>query len=296
MSSRLFRLGLVSLTLPALAASTSLNGLAPAVAKPAPPAPDAARGQQNAQTGPLDADERARYKQVIQDITPLGDVSKHPDELAELGLAVVSDVSVGPALARASVNDDISIPAPKVLWDYSNQRYYAYASYQWIAGNTQAHYYDIGNTTSCVDSPCNIGGADGFGMRFSRNVVNRGVSVIFCGRGDLDRTWSSFNCTTPTNPDDNSSQGVGWRKQDKVYKTVVKPDNNMFIGSTSMVIDRPKCGAPLQIFSRYGHSWSGAALTGFSVGLDGFGLSWSSTSNHWAASSQGGTWDVWNPC
>lgn len=85
-------------------------------------------------------------------------------------------------------------------------------------------------------------------------------------------------------------------EQDRIYKTVVKPDNNMFIGSTSMVIDRPKCGAPLQIYSRYGHSWDNTSLTGFSVSLSGFGLSWGGNPKHWAASSQSGTWDIWDPC
>ncbi|WP_028637260.1 hypothetical protein [Nocardioides sp. URHA0032] len=302
---RAIRFGIAPIVIAALAAATSLTGpdkpqIVEAGGPPCsqPPCGTTPPGQDEEHTGPLTANEQARFNRVMEQITPLGDISEHQDELADLGLYIVSDVNdVQPV---SSVADDMTLPRPQVLWDTSNQRYYAYASYEWNTGNpdrSEWHYYDIGSfSSSCIDTPCDIGGADGFGMRFSRNMQNVQVSAIFCRRGDTSRSYARFNCTTPINPEDHSSAGVSWRKQDKIYKTVTKPDNNMFQASTSMVIKRPACGAPLQIYSRYGHSWSGTAPTGFSVGVDSFGLSWSNSNNHWAASSQSGTWDIWDPC
>jgi hypothetical protein len=253
----------------------------------------------NEESGPLTPAEETRFEDVVEEITPLGDIAQHEDELADLGLVIVSDTGGGGGrtAARTSTGDDLTVPRPQVLWDTSNQRYYAYASYNWKAGSTEDHYYDIGNFSgSCVDSPCDIGGYDGFGMRFSRNLQNVSVSSIFCGRGDLDRDWAQFSCTTPTNPDENSSQGVTWRKQDKIYKTVVKPDNNMYIGSTSMVVKKPSCGAAVQLYSRYTHTWQSTSLTSFTIGSGGWSVTFSGGDNKWNAASQSGTWDSWDPC
>lgn len=288
----------ICLSLASAASGASANEISNARGASSTPGPiSSPPGQDKERSGPLNANEKARFNRVLETITPLGDVTQHQDELEELGLYIVSEAPSEGASARSSVESDMIIPRPQVLWDSSNQRYYAYASYRWVAANTQDHYYDIGALSpSCVDASCTIGGMDGFGMRFSRKVTNVEVNAIFCGRGDLDRDYASFACSTPTNPDANSQEGVSWRKQDRVYKTVIKPDNNMFQGSTAMVIKRPACGPALQIFSRYGHSWDETSLDGFSVGLKSFTLNFSKTSARWAASSQSGTWDVWDPC
>lgn len=235
---------------------------------------------------PMSAAEKIKHNEDLAYLATLeGDVLEHEDELAARGLYIVSDTS---EIAPAATNSDmVAMGTPYVTFDVHQQRYFAVAKYQWKA-SADSEYFDA--PCNSADNPCNVGGPDGFGMRFNRNVTNLGVGANFCGRPNPGRTWATFGCTSPSNPDDNSSAGVSWRLQDRVYKTVVNPDYNMHNGVTSMGISGIPCGVTLQAYGRYGHSWSTTSLTGFSVSTSGFGLSWAGGTQHWGATSQGMAW------
>ena len=275
---------------PAAFAALAAAGISAAPA-PAQPQMVDAKTERRTDYGPGRSDsmtdaERTQWRKDIALIDSFdGDIVTHEDELAERGIVIVSDTF---ALENTATNNDmINMKDPFVYYNTQQGRYFATASYQW---RLSADYEYFDSPCGSADSPCNVGGADGFGMRFNRQVTNDGVSGTFCGRQDLDRDWANFGCIYPTNPEDNSSAGVSYRRQDKVYTTVIKPDNNMYSGTVSMGFHGVPCGATLQIYGRYGHSWGGTALTGFSVGTGGFGLSWSDSDQHWAATSQAGSW------
>lgn len=211
------------------------------------------------------------------------------EALAERGIHIVS---TEPSTVPVSTTnaDMVYMKPPYVYWSETVDRYVATAWYWWRDKDSVDREYFDGDHCNSFEEVCRIGGADGLGMRFNRKVINLGVSAKFCGRKDADRNWARFSCTQPTNPEDNSSAGVAFRKQDRIYKTVINPDNNMYRGWVAMAIRGIPCGTTLQIYGRYAHTWDSTSLTGFGVGLDGFSMSWSESKNYWQASSQAGTW------
>lgn len=253
----------------------------------------ASRGRVNEQiwlfsTGlpPMSKAEKAQQDADLAFLSSFGgDVLQHESELAERGIYIVSDTTeIAPV---ATTNDMVNVRTPYVYCNTQQARYFVVAKFNWKA-SADYEYFDA--PCNSADAPCNVGGDDGFGMRFNRNVTNLGVSSIFCGRTDPDRTWATFDCTWPSNPAENSSAGVTYIKQDKVYKTVVKPDFNMYRGNVSMAFSGVPCGTTFQVYGRYLHSWNSTTLTGFGVSTNGFSISWAGGGSSWPASSPGMVW------
>lgn len=252
------------------------------------PEPTASHTPPPAKSGPLSPEEQARAQQVSATLARFGDdLARHQTELSAEGLSIVSTV---PAYSlAASTSSAVVMSRPYVLYDSQVARYYAVAKYHWNTSTGEYWAYDAKSTCG-VNSVCNVGGPDGFALRYNQNVVNRSVVATFCPRTDLASNLPQFSgCVSPTNPDTNSSAGASYRWQDKVFKNF-HSDYTMDSGQIMMQIDPIKCGTTLQMFSRYIHTWSSTSLTSFSVSLSSFSASFSSTSNHWAASSQSGTW------
>lgn len=238
-------------------------------------------------------------KQIQAKLTTMpGNIMNHRNELRKLGLEVVSNPVNDRSHARHDAGSGrdhsskraIRIKRPVLIKQKGRhgKEWYIFARYRWRAKKAQWHYFDAGRSCN-PNRKCKVGGKDGFGFRTSRRVNNRKVIGMFCGRPKPGRDWSNFGCFWTKAPDENSSQGATFRPQDKVYKTVVKPDSNVYTGSISMRIRKPKCGKRVNVFSRYAHGWSDTSLTGFSVSLSGFGLSWNKSEDHWQRTSQAGS-------
>ncbi|SDO65953.1 hypothetical protein SAMN05192576_0208 [Nocardioides szechwanensis] len=217
-------------------------------------------------------------------------VEDRSDEwLEEQDLYLVSETPQYDLVATNSSN--IAIYRPDVFYDSDLRRYFVIAEYRWdsMVGEDLYNYFD--SSSSCdVDTPCNVGGKDGFALRFSRNLVNRQADVNFCGRSDITRDWANFaGCASPP-PDANSSAGASFLQQDKVYKTVVKPDYNVYNGQIIIVVDPIACNSTVQMFSRYGHTWSSTGISAIEVGTAAINIVFTKTEDRWSVASQSGTW------
>lgn len=227
-----------------------------------------------AATGPLTAAEHARQRLLARLVDRAPGAVPSAEVLADHGFV---RVSTGPRFVLASSSDDVSFPTPYVYFDTTYHRYTAVAKYTW---DCQCWENQGGG---------NVGGADGFALRFDRRMDNRGVTGTFHGRAGL-----AYGATVVRNPADNSSAGVAYSLQDQAVALCCGKgsDYNMHHGTVTMDVGRPACGTTTHLYSRYFHTWSDSAVTGFSVSVSGFGVSWNSSSKHWSAASQAGTWTI----
>lgn len=218
-----------------------------------------------------------------------GDLRRHRDALAAEGFTVIdgpSDLELA-----ASSRSRLVLPRPYMVREDPGARLYAVARYRWRPKNRDGNFHYFDSSRSCdYSKPCAVGGRDGFGVRFSRKVENLSVYAQFCGRTGIERDYSKFSCAGTRRPSFNSSRGATFRRQDKVFRTVYKPDYNMYRGIITLQVGHRRCGVKTQIYSTYAHGWSSTSLTGFSIGTSSFGLSWSETSHRWDRASQSGTW------
>lgn len=86
----------------------------------------------------------------------------------KLGLVKVSEGTTD--LAPLSSNTDADVNTPSIYYDTGIKLHYVSASYRW------------NNLATTGDGPLgggNVGGYDGFGIRFSGDIINYGVSASF---------------------------------------------------------------------------------------------------------------------
>jgi hypothetical protein len=276
----------------AVAAALTLVAMLPAVASAATPekmvATPAVATPAVAATSPGQSDGRlAEVTAIIAKMTGRQDLAKFDRQLQTYGLTRLStagseDRKPGTALrAASSATGDAAVPRPYAYFDSQARAYYIVAKYDWIDYRWNK---DKPRTTPC--NKCNIGGTDGFALRFNRGLLNIDVSAIVCGIGKL------YRCHYP-DLSDNSSSGTAINTQDQLWWYPSRPspeDYNWDHGVLSMKVGRPPCGAVVQMFSAYAHTWSGAKVNGFSIGPYSFGLQWGGNDNHWVKYSQSGTW------
>lgn len=200
-----------------------------------------------------------------------------PALLLEHGFVRVSSEPHSALRLVSSSNSNVTMDTPHVYFDTYYFRYTAVGTYHWDGDFWEG----------------NLGGPDAFGLRFDRKMDNRGVTGRFSGKPNTGPGTSAFGTTIVRNPSDNGSYGVAYSLQDAEYVLCCgRVDYNMYSGRVTMDVGRPACGTTTHLYSRYFHTWGSSGVTGFEISISGFGVSWSSETQHWAAASQAGTWTV----
>jgi hypothetical protein len=209
--------------------------------------------------------------------------------LLELGLERVS--GGGPSLL--SENSDVNMSRPSIFKDSAStdpRELGVYADYDWK------------NTATTGDgsgSGGNVGGYDGFGIRFSQPIIQVSQEAkIWPGK------WSGAQ-PYPAQPSrhmdvpmwSNSEVGTVYRWQDKTYATNCSgtdyPSCRYYdseLGQINMTIRLVNSGC-LQAFTHYFHTWSSVSLSSVTITTSGIEAQFTGGSEHWQAASDGGRYN-----
>jgi hypothetical protein len=176
-----------------------------------------------------------------------------------LGLVRVGSKDVRGSVAPTSSSSVVSISRPVVYYDTKARSYYVEAG--WTFTGYPDSRQSAGNQA--------IGGLDGFGVRFSRDVLSSGGSLYVCPISQGGP--AHYSCFYPTSYWENSADGTTWKFQDRVYSDPLV--NQLNVGRGSLVKSfRRLDSACLQIGTTYAHSWNKSAVNGFGVAHDGFSV------------------------
>jgi len=199
--------------------------------------------------------------------------------LARQGITTASRPTSG--IVPFTTANDISLPNPSILYDSCSRIWSAYATWNFTSISALA------GDRNGPASPQNIGGNDGFGMAFSRNVTSvTSYSLDTWGLGSYYPV--SYSRAVPV---DAGTDGVAYDGQDAFCSGSPRgpctvSDYSFYHGSLIYSIGSIGCGT-IQAFSKYGHDWSGTSLSGISVGLPlNIQISFSSSSYSWVRASQ----------
>lgn len=129
------------------------------------------------------------------------------------------------------------------------------------------------------------GGVDGFGLRFSKPVVNYGSYLEVC------EEWIEDVCRKATNYYENSENGASWQFQDRTWVHGAYPDHRYRMNwdkGTMLLRFKPLKAGCYQAFARYAHSFARAKVTGFGLSTSGFSVAFNRDDGNWMRTSQGG--------
>jgi hypothetical protein len=210
-------------------------------------------------------------------------------ELARLSVAGASDAEIrrltglrrvsSSASTRAPFSDNsaVSVSTPAVYYDNQAHTYYVIAKW---------NFSKVPPDSGCCIGIGPVGGPDGFGLSFSHQINNGGGSLDVCPK--FKTAVVESKCVFATNYADNSATGVAWKFQDGVVN-VSSLGKIYTAGTGSAVFDfKPLSNACLQVFSKYGHTWSSTGLSSIAVGLYSIGFGWTSAGHDWTRSSGAG--------
>ncbi|WP_147315400.1 hypothetical protein [Asanoa ferruginea] len=200
-----------------------------------------------------------------------------------LGLIRVPGDSA-PDVAPLSSNTSATVGTPSIYYETARQLHYASTNFRWTNLSTMGDgAYGGGN----------VGGRDAFAIRFSQDVQNHGVAASFCPGNWTGAT--PYPTTKPgcivVSPEDNNSDGASFAYQDRTQGARCSgtdyPSCGIYVGAQgTLVFTFKKTGTGcLQVFSKYGHTWSSTTISGVSLSNSGITMNFSSTSNKWEISS-----------
>ncbi|MGH2401240.1 MAG: hypothetical protein ACRDE6_00895 [Candidatus Limnocylindria bacterium] len=262
----------------ALALFLALTAAAPVSAAKPVPGPDPGSTDYDAVVAAIDAMVARRSSQAAIDAMLERD----------FGWIVVGEQSPSePTFGTlASENSDVAFSVPSVYFNTSAGRYEASASFAWRSCNTGIG----GSSEPCYmndQSGTNMGGYDGFGIRFGK-LVSR--------RGHLFTVVASTGCrqTYPTAADADDS-GAVFRNQDR-FLTVCDTSHYNWHRGTIVYSFLLRAGCPkgeYKIDTKMAHTWSSTGVSAISVSTGGISVTFSSTSNQWEGVSSPRTW---RPC
>jgi uncharacterized protein with LGFP repeats len=196
--------------------------------------------------------------------------------------------AAGGGVLLDSTNASVDVDVPYIYRDSDGMHYVA-GAFRW---HNNEWRNDFGGTASGTAS---VGGLDGLGVRFSQDIVNNGGGMTYAPSGFVGTgpfpSVSHFSPTTTTAFWDNSAEGASFQIQDKVWGTNCGGADfptcmqyNADYGSIDFKFKRLSAGC-LQVFTGLAHTWNTTNITGFTVGLDGFGLSWANSGSGWLRTS-----------
>ncbi len=199
------------------------------------------------------------------------------EKLKALGFQKVTETDAA-HLELASTGSAISIKTPQIYYDTAVKMYQTSADYDWV--------YNAWGADINSSNVTNIGGTDAFAIGYSRQVVDYGSTLVFCP------TFNGYgiSCGWSDNLDYASAIGRGYKFQDRgqdinggdEYSTpsFLNVDKGTIVHSF-----RLSTGGCLQVWSRYGHTWSSTSVSGVSFTYGAPSISFSSSSNAWSKAS-----------
>lgn len=201
--------------------------------------------------------EKALYNKNLKEYKRLYENS---DEI--VGLELLQDestVETSEEISILSSSSYATMPYPTLYYDNDSQAYVLGGSWKWTIKNN-----DFNNS-----------GYDAVALR----VNHERITVFKDGHGlrTYDRLGNRF---TPAMEPLPSGYGIGIKFHD--YGS---GDTYSASSGSAWVYFRFYNGTPqgklINFTSTYSHTFSGVAINGINVSSTGFGISWSSTSNHW---------------
>ncbi len=239
-------------------------------------------------SGSAQAVETVRLSEA-QKIELIVDLRRQGASEAEItrrtGYRLVQTTSIAPSLL--SINTDVTVPNPRIYYDEANERYVAYADYNWNDNATLGDgHFNTGN----------VGGNDVLSIRFSQDVVQTSTPS-----GTIN--WGGWRGLTPdiTLPPEggppllpglwgNSEYGALIQWQDATHATRCDGSDfpncaryNSQSGTLSYAFKRPP--GCLQIFAHYAHTWSDTRITSAGISNSGFEIGFSSPEHRWQVTS-----------
>ncbi|MEU8002669.1 hypothetical protein AB0B66_16050 [Catellatospora sp. NPDC049111] len=201
---------------------------------------------------------------------------------SRLGLVKVSTASSG--FQPLSPNTAATVQTPTIYFDTGLQAYYVSATFSW---NNQQTNGD-GSAYSG-----NVGGYDGFAVRFDKDITNMGTSASFCPGnwgGATPYPGTKPGCVIPQ-PEDNNSDGSSFKYQDRTNGAYCGgtdyPSCWIYIGAKGTIIHsfKKSWAGCLQVYAKYGHTWNSTQISGIDLSNGGITINFSSSSYRWDISS-----------
>ncbi|GAA1370874.1 hypothetical protein GCM10009661_30650 [Catellatospora chokoriensis] len=200
---------------------------------------------------------------------------------SRLGLVKVSQPSSG-GIEPMSSQGDATVSTPTIYYDTQAKYYYASASFSWNNQQTKAD-----------GSGGNVGGYDGFAIRFNKDITNMGTGASFCPGnwgGATPYPGTKPGCVV-VQPEDNDDFGSSYKYQDKLNQAYCGgtdyPSCWIYIGAKGTIVHsfKKSWAGCLQVYSKYGHTWSSTQISGINVSNGSISFDFSSSSYRWDISS-----------
>jgi len=226
-----------------------------------------------------------------------------------LGLVQLTHVKRNPHVdvaSRRSANTDVDVFATDVF--YGSTPYSTRVTGWYIQGSVRWHkdcnvndtpfdslpnpfycWFNDYNETSSYDQA--IGGDDGLAVRYDSKITQIGSADPPQGwtTDAVGGTWSEPP-QTKWGLADNSSYGAGFTGRDRMvtdwsFGHFVNADYSSHLLVVTIPIKPPPCNVSINYYTRYFHTWSDSAVTGFGINATGFNVSWTNTPNSWSAAA-----------
>ncbi len=207
---------------------------------------------------------------------------------AQHGLVRADAGANGEVTPLASSSNDIILGQPTIYYDEKKDAWLARATFAWRHNCSSAYYKSACEQKDCplpIGSTAPCGGPDGFGLRVNHDVNEYLTHFYTYDVNGYQWTWSY--------PEAMNEYGASWTEQDS---STAQHAYNWDQGSLYYWFYLNGCtkGVPFKIYPEISHTWASTSVTGFSIFLGGFAITWSNDANHWQATAPGPTY--WYPC
>lgn len=190
----------------------------------------------------------------------------------------------------SSSSGDVTLNRPTIYYDSFTKEYVITGTGKW-----NAHTYETPSWSwwyPSVGDTSNIGGTDAIGISLSNTSGSTSGLALNSGYGYFYNGTATKMSTTLTS--ENDIYGGGYSVQDfikytKVVNYILYCDVTYYYNAYNMKCvlrydaDFAKYSGSAKLF--YSHTWSNTSITGISLNKTGASLSWSNSSNRWAAYS-----------
>jgi hypothetical protein len=204
---------------------------------------------------------------------------------SQLDLVKVSQPSSA-GIQPLSAQSDVTISTPTIYYDSGAGYYYAETSFAWKNLQTKGD----GSTTG------NVGGYDALAIRFDKDITNMGTSASFCpgNWGGATPYPGTKPACVVVQPEDNNSDGSSYKYQDRLHQAYCGgtdyPSCWVYVGAKGNLVHafKKSWSGCLQVYSKYGHTWSGVFATqisSVSLSNSGIAINFDSASYRWDISS-----------
>lgn len=186
-----------------------------------------------------------------------------------------------------SVNTDVSVSKPTLLYDSVIHQVVMTAGYSWDSADSANS--DISSSCCMVG---NDGGDDSFAIAFSDSVHFVNYSMSYWGGNAV---WSN-TVVYSYQPDTKNNAGVGWMFQDKLANVTLRVGEDLNVWHGEIVAEVSALNVcVVDVFGSYTHTWSSTSVDGISISVPlSISISYSNKGSQW--SSPGPSSNIYNLC